>query len=1067
MESSNSKAFIEHSMQNCKKGLMFFFILFFSVLSSYGQIAINGKVVDENKLPIIGASVSVKGTKTGTITDIDGAFKINVPQKKSIITVSFIGFASQEIIVGTKTSFDIVLKESGVMLNEVVAIGYASVKKGDLTGSVGKVEMKDLNKAPVLSFDQALGGRIAGVQVVSGDGQPGAEANIVIRGSNTISDNADGGPLYVIDGFPTTDPNASAYNPNDIESIDILKDASATAIYGARGANGVIIITTKRGSETPPTVSYNGYIASQSQPKMLEMMNPYQFVRLQADMYTQKDMEKNYFSEQPIVGPDGTITRRNLTLDDYKTKRAYNWQDEVFRVAPMMSHHIALNGGTKNTKYSSSLSYYDQKGIINNSSYSSLKARVTLDQKLSKNLLFGATVNYAKNKSVGSAPAQSGAGQSTQYFLYSVLAYRPTNISDDEDLINNTYDPTVDTGNDYRYNPIKTINNQYNQSYSSQLNLNTYLTWNITKNLEFKTTFSTSNRTDKTEVFNNSQTYLGDIKYKAEGVNGSMGYKEWNDWANDYTLTYKRSINKAHNFMGMIGSSVSKSEITYFGGQSISVPNENLGIWGIDAGIPKSISVSKVTNTMASYFARFNYDWKSRYLFTATMRADGSSKMYYNKWGYFPSVSGAWRISDEPIVRKLDLSWLSNMKLRLGWGATGNNNTYYAYPSHQLISGNQNYAFNNSLSTAIYIYQMANKNLKWESTYQSNLGLDLGILGNRITAEVDLYKKQTKDLLLYAETPPSIGFTEVQQNVGSIENSGLELTLNTVNLKGGKNKLKWTSSFNIAFNKNKVTALSNNQDSRIISFKTPLVSDLYICKVGQPLSEMYGYVFDGVYQYSDFDQVSKDNYILKNGVPNNTKERSSIKPGDIKLRDINGDGKVTPEDRTVIGHGLPIHVGGFSNNFEYKGFDLSIFLQWSYGNDVINYNRVLLEQVAKQNTNQLATADNRWSPENQTNYLWRAKGGLTNINTSREVEDASFLRLKTIQLGYNFPNSIVKKMNISKLRIYVSGQNLFTWTSYTGYDPEVSTRNSSMTRGFDYSAYPRTSTYTAGVNLTF
>lgn len=1035
-------------------------LLIFSALSSYGQIAISGKVVDEKKLPVIGASVSVKGSKAGTITDMDGAFKISVPQKKSIITVSFIGYAAQEITVGSKTTFEIVLKESGVMLNEVVAIGYASVKKGDLTGSVGKVEMKDLNKASVLSFDQALGGRIAGVQVVSSDGQPGAEANIVIRGSNTISDNADGAPLYVIDGFPTTDPNASAYNPNDIESIDILKDASATAIYGARGANGVIIITTKRGSETPPTVSYSGYVASQAQPKMLKMMSPYEFVRLQSDMYSQNDMEKLYYRVDPGLG-------RNQTLDDYKNRQGYDWQDEVFRSAPMTSHHVSLTGGTKNTKYSSSISYYDQQGVIDKSSYSSLKARGTLDQRLSKSLMFGASLNYAKNKSVGSAPAQSGAGQSTQYFLYSVLAYRPVGLLPSEDLINSTYDPTVDIGNDYRYNPIKTIQNQYNQSYTNQINLTAYLNWEIIKGLDFKTTISTNNRVDKTEVFNSSQTYLGDPKYQPNGVNGTMGYKEWNDWSNDYTLTYKNKFAKNHNFMAMIGASLSQNQISYFGAQAISVPNESLGIWGIDEGLPKSISANKVTNTMASYFTRVNYDWKSRYLVTATMRADGSSKMYYHKWGYFPSLSGAWRISDEPFVRKLSLGWLSNMKLRLGWGVTGNNNTYNAYPSQQLFIGNQNYGFNNSLNTAVYIYQMANKDLKWESTFQSNIGLDLGLFGNRITAEVDVYKKETKDLLLYADTPPSIGFSEVQQNVGSIENTGLELTLNSVNLKGGKNKLKWTSSFNISFNKNKVTALSDNQDSRIIGIKSPIVSDLYICKVGQPLSEMYGYVFDGVYQYSDFDQVSPGNYILKNGIPNNGNERNFIQPGDPKLRDINGDGKVNTEDRTVIGHGLPLHVGGFTNNFEYKGFDLNIFFQWSYGNDVINYNRVLLEQVSKQNTNQLASADNRWSPQNQTDYLWKAKRGITNINTSREVEDASFLRLKNVQLGYSFANSIVKMMKISKLRVYVSGQNLYTWTNYTGYDPEVSTRNSAMTRGFDYSAYPRTATYTVGVNATF
>ena len=511
--------------------LLLFLLLSLTTLQA--QIKITGTVTDETKETVIGANVTVKGTTIGTITDVNGKYSIEVPDQKSILVFSFIGYTTREIPVGKNKVIDVIMKEDGVMLNEVVAVGYATVKKGDLTGSVSKVDMDDLTKAPVNSFDQALGGRVAGVQVVSGSGQPGSEANIVIRGSNTISNNADGAPLYVIDGFATDDPNAAAYNPNDIESIDVLKDASATAIYGARGANGVIIITTKRGKESAPRVTYDGYVSMQMRPQYLDIMDGSQFVALQQDILSASDMEKTYFGYSENLG-------RNRTLEDYKTLPYYNWQKEVFRVAPMTSHHVSLSGGSKNTRYSSSISYYNQQGVIINSSYESLKARLTLDQNITKSLKFGATMNFANNVSVGSAPSQSGGG-TAQYFLYQVLAYRPIGYSETDDLMNSD---TVNDDGTYPYNPLKTIENQVDRTKSRQLNLNTYLNWEIIKNLTFRATFSYSWRTDKRQQFNNSDTYLGDPQYSANGVNGQFSVKEWDSWSNEYTLTYKKRMGK-------------------------------------------------------------------------------------------------------------------------------------------------------------------------------------------------------------------------------------------------------------------------------------------------------------------------------------------------------------------------------------------------------------------------------------------------------------------------------------------------------------------------------------------
>lgn len=1030
---------------------------------SFAQISVSGKVMDESNEPIIGANVTVKGGKTGTITDLNGNFKVSVPKQSSVLVFSFIGYATKEVTVGNKKTLTVVMKEDGVQLDEVVAVGYATVKKSDLTGSVAKVDMGDLNKSQVLSFDQALGGRIAGVQVVTGDGQPGSQANIVIRGSNSISETSDGSPLYVIDGFATEDANPAAMNPNDIESIDVLKDASATAIYGARGANGVIIITTKRGMESAPRVTYDGYITYQAKPKFLKLLEGQDYVAFQEEAQTASEMARTFYRYDETLG-------RNRVLEDYANIPSINWQDKVFRSAPMTNHHIALSGGTKSTKYSSSISYYNQQGIIVNSSYESLKARATLDQQISKKVKAGLTFNFSNNTSKGSAPSQGGGG-ATQYFLYQVLAYQPVYYTDPDKV----QDDLMQQDPNYPYNPVKTIENMYSKTLSRQLSMNAYLNWDIAKNLVFRATFAYNWRTDRSEAYNNADTYWGDPKYSAKHSNGNFSYKEWTGWSNEYTLTYRRKV-KGHNISAMLGGSLNSKNVSVLGASSSMVPWDALGFWGISNGTPDKLTSTNFDDRIASYFARFNYDWKSRYLLTATVRADGTSRFPYHKWGYFPSGSFGWRISEERFM-KGTRTWLSNLKLRAGWGATGNCNTYKNYPSQLLFLGDQNYAFGNNIDNpAIYISQMANKNMKWETTYQTNIGLDFGFLNNRITGQVDIYNKETKDLLLDAEVPLSLGFNKVQQNIGSIRNRGLEFAFNTVNFVGGKGRFKWTTGFNISFNKSKITGLSGDQDFWVSNIQYPTIQNLYIARVGHPISEMYGYVYDGVYQYSDFNEVSPGVFVLKDGIPNNTKDRNNIQPGDMKLRDVNGDGKVTPEDQTVIGHGLPLHIGGFTNNFEYKGFDLSVFFQWSYGNDVINYNRYKLENMTSRNSNLLASAKDHWTPRidngddtytegNYTNYLCRVKGDIGNINTSRVVEDASFLRLKNVQLGYNFPVKLIKRLGISSLRLYVSGQNLWTWTKYTGYDPEVSTRNSALTRGFDYSAYPKTTSYTFGVKL--
>ena len=587
-----------------KRSQSFFWILLFSISTVFAQVAITGVVTDETKEPMPGVSVIVKGTKTGTVTDANGRYRISMPKGSSVLTFSFLGYAVKEVTVGNKKQINVEMKEDAKMLDEVVAIGYGSVKKSDLTGAVSKADMGDLTKAAVASIDQALAGRIAGVQVVATDGRPGATSNIVIRGSNTISDSSDGSPLYVIDGFPMEDPNLAAYNPNDIESIDVLKDASATAIYGARGANGVIIIQTKRGKEAPPTVTYDGYFSWQTEPQFLKMMGAYDFVKLQTELnqYSEQYLDRTYLSYDEKLG-------RHQTREDYRNRKAYNWQDIVLDGAPFTSHHVSLNGGTQRTKYSASASYFHQKGTLTGSEYNSFRTRLTLDQQVTSNVTVGFTVNYANNRTHGANPSESHGGWTLSHYLfYSILGYRPLAYKLDEDILNQPFDPNINSATDYRYNPVKTVQNEDSGNLSRQLNMNAYLTWKITKKLEFKVTGALSSNIVRSTSFNNSETYWGDARYQPDKQNGSFNYTEYNNWSNDYTLTYRTKV-KNHNILGMLGASISSNQYQRLGGQASLVPWEELGLWGIDQGTPKKIYAEKTEQHMMSFFARANYDW--------------------------------------------------------------------------------------------------------------------------------------------------------------------------------------------------------------------------------------------------------------------------------------------------------------------------------------------------------------------------------------------------------------------------------------------------------------------------
>lgn len=1022
---------------------------------------VTGVVKDSKGQTLVGVTVRVKNQTTAASTDVNGKYIISVPGNQALLVFSFIGYTAQEQQVGAKSEINITLADQTSGLNEVVVIGYGTAKKKDLTGSVGQVAMADINKAPVRSIDEALAGRVAGVQVNSSDGQPGSAVNIVIRGANSITQ--DNSPLYVVDGFPIEGFNLNTFNPQDIESLEVLKDASSTAIYGARGANGVVIITTKKGVAGLPKINMSTTQSFNSNIKTLKLMDSYDFLSY--------NLERDATAGSAL-NPTPTyiyLTQPNKTLADYQNAPTTDWQSPFFKNGVLSNYSVALRGGNSQTLYSVSGSIDNQTGTIIATGYKRLQGRVTLDQTVNSKLKVGINANYAHLMQYGNS-ASTSTNSATTNILYSVWGSNPLSTLTDEDAL----DPTTNSSNDYKFNPLKNQLNMVRNVYTDNLNVNTYLNYNITPNLVLRVTGVINNSVTENENFNNSNTYLGSPLTNpglTNGVNGSVMTTKMNNWANENTLTYNDTFNKVHSLNVVVGFTEQGNTSSIRGFGANFLPNESLGINGLDEGTlsPAATRASASLWNAASLLSRISYNYKSKYYITGTYRADGSSKFSSNNhWSYFPSVALAWRFTEEDFWKAKGI--LNDGKLRLSYGKTGNNRVGdFSYLSRFAVQPGSSYVFNNAYTSSIVPLTLANPDLKWETTAQYNAGVDLAFLNSRINLTVDLYRKTTTNLLLNATLPTSSGYNTAIENIGSVQNQGLEITINTVNIN--HKNFKWNSSFNISFNQSKVLALANNQET----LNTGIAWDnnwanipAYVSKVGQPLGLMYGYVWEGNYQYSDFNRTSTGTYVLKDNVPTNGNTRTSIQPGDIKYKDLNGDGVVNAADYTVIGHSLPVHIGGFGNNFTYKDFDLNVFLQWSYGNQLQNASRMVFEGNAlnKSFLEQFDSYTDHWTPTNTTSANYRVNGFFGGGYSSRTIEDGSYLRLKTVSLGYNVPKKWLNKINVSALRVYVSGQNLYTWTKYSGLDPEVSTYNSVLTGGFDYSAYPRTRTFAFGVNLT-
>ncbi len=1025
-----------------------------SLLASAQNVTVSGTVTDERNEPAIAASVLVSGTNNGTVTDASGRYSISV-KKGQILIFSYLGYKEQQVLVVNQTSVDVKLEPDTNLLDELVVVGYGATKRSDLTGAVASVSSEKVEGYKSATVLDALSGQVAGVQIAATDGTPGAGFDIKVRGVGSI--NGDSSPLYVVDGFQVD--NIDYLSNSDIESIEILKDASSSAIYGSRAANGVVLVTTKSGKTGRPSISYSGSASYRTITKHLDLLNPQQFVQLQMEAWPDK-FSGTYYKEG-----EGN---RYQTIDDYAGVGGVDWQSETFRPTWSQDHNVSISGGTDNTKYSLSFSAYNENGIFTNSSFDKKTAKVRVNQKITKHITFDATINYANTDKEG---VGTSGDQGRFNMLAQILRARPTAglRMTDQELLHASIDPLEIESSESlsQVNPIEQARSVTNSRKAEMWAGNLSVNIDFGKGFSFKTAGQYATTTTRNNVFykdGSKEAYRnGQVPY------GQNAFQRDVRWSNFNYLTYKYKQKKGHAFDITLGQETSGRSSENLLGQATDFPFDNLGNANLGLGAtPSKVSSSYSDKLLISFFARANYSYKNRYLFTVTAREDGSTVFSSkHKWGFFPSFSAAWKISDEPWMKKQKV--VSTLKLRAGWGMVGNDRITN-YLSLDLYTQSK-YGVGQNVVTVLSPKQLANEDLKWEASQSTNIGLDAGFFKDRLTLTADLFRKDTKDLLMQATIPYVTGFTSQWRNVGKIRNDGLELSLHSVNLdtKGG---FFWSTDFNISFIRNKVLAIAGDSDKMYT--RAPWNADYqnydYMVTVGSAIGQMYGYVFDGVYQSSDFNvDAATGEYTLRPGIADISSHAGrAAKPGMVKYKDIDGDGVITADDRTVIGNGTPKGFGGFTNNFAWKGFDLSFMFTFSYGNQVYNATRMYSCQSQDQRSNMLAEVADRWTRTNASNTVPAWDGYIKNELYSRFIEDGSFFRFKNLTFGYTLPKNLTRKAYINKLRLYFSAQNIFVVSKYSGYDPEVNMATSSpMTPGLDWGAYPRSRVFSAGIDLSF
>ena len=1044
----------------CFKPLGLLFLLCLIPLWAFSQnITVKGVVKDATGESVIGASVVQKGTSNGIITDIDGNFTLNVPSNSTIV-ISFVGYKTQEIPVAGKTQINVTMKEDTEMLDEVVVVGYGQMKRSDLTGSVVSVNDQAIKKSVPTSIDQVLQGRAAGVQIQANSGTPGASTSIRIRGINSL--NATNQPIFVIDGVvvdsATDDENSnplSSINPSDIVSMDVLKDASATAIYGSRASNGVIMITTKRGQAGEATVTYDGYAGWQEMPKQLDMLNLRQYAQHHNDRSALGLVEQSSSFVRPDLLGEGT-----------------NWQDELFSKAFMTSHNISVSGGNNKTTYAFSGGFLDQDGIALGSSFRRLSLRANIDTEIKSWLRGGVNFSFAESKQ------NVGTDNNT---IMSALIQQPTVAVTSPD---GSFDGPDDVW--MPENPVGLASIRTNNNRKTNFRFNTYLEANLLKGLTFKTELSADWN------FNNYYYYQPDYQFgiKTSDTRTSRwtktNTKYWS-WRN--ILTYNNTFAEKHNINVMVGQEMSHSNWeTQVGTATGFLSNTTPDLSAGDV-TTSTTTGSRVVNSIASFFGRAFYSFDERYLLTATIRRDGSSKFAKgNKWGWFPAVALAWRASQESFLRNNAI--INNLKLRAGWGATGNQNVSdYAYMA--LLSYKTT-----PWGTGVLTGNTANPDLTWETTHSYNVGIDLGLFQNRIEVIADVYYKKTKNLLLQLPLPAYLGSSgqgaasNPWGNVGSLENKGIELTVNTTNITN--KDFQWTSNLVFSLNRNKVLELDTDNSSIEKSYQ-PSSASYIVTKttVGQPIGQFWGYKVIGRFdEPTDFYYKDANGNVKQVAIPEgNTIAKNSTWIGDYIYEDRNGDGVINNEDCTYIGNPEPKFTYGIGNTFSYKGFDLTIFFSGSYGNKALNLTRYRIEDprsngnILKSSLNyaQIGLIDPN-GPDDDYRNLHVVNSSATTLPALQEsdannnftrisdmlVEDASYIRLQNISIGYTFPKKWINKIFLNNARIYANIQNVYTWSKYKGLDPEVGAiYGDALMTGVDYGRYPSPRIYTFGLNISF
>jgi TonB-dependent starch-binding outer membrane protein SusC len=1046
----------------------------------WAQRTITGKISDAatgETLPSV--SIVLDGTTKGTISDVDGNFTLNVPNEGGTLTFTFVGYITQKVSIGNQSKFDIALASDTKVLDEVVAVGYGDVNKRDVLGSVSSVGSKQLRDIPLSSAAEALAGRLAGVQVTSTEGSPGADVIIRVRGGGSITQ--DNSPIYIVDGIQVENA-LSVVSPQDIASIDVLKDASTTAIYGARGANGVVIITTKSGKSGRTTISYNGSYGYREVGKKMEVLDPFEFVQWQwerAKLGNDTNQVKAYGSYYD-------------TLNAYKTTENINWQDKVFgRQAAYQNHNLSVSGGTDKTNYNLSLTRNEEEGVQIASGFVRNLVNFKINHKANDNFQFGFTARYTNQNIQGIGT--SGSGTRTTNRLRHSITYRPFlqgNATDDE-----FFDEDLYLKSSGVINPLVIAKAEYRQQYSNNINLSGNFTLSQflgIKGLSWKTTLGYDNNVGVDNKFFNKVTATA-RNYARQPV-ASIDDKTSQTINNSNTLTYTTKIAKQHSLQFLVGQeiyqtkSIRKGIETRYFPDDISpekaLSNMALGTPPSGATEPLPVTFESPYSRVFSYFGRVNYDYKKKFLASFSMRADRSTKFKYeNGLLYFPAASVAYRFTSEKFLEGNKI--LTDGKIRAGFGNAGNNridDLLYL----QLYGTTGIYALNHVVIPGFLPSALANDQLRWESTESQNVGLDLGFFNNRIQVTIDAYQNTGKNLLLAVAIPPVSGYSSQLQNVGSTSNRGVELQISGDIIK--KKNFTWNSSFNISANRNRVESLGGlTQQTRNSGWQGSDGADDFLVRVGDPVGLMYGFVSDGWYKIEDFDyNATSKTYALKAGVPSSATISGAIRPGSLKIKDLNGDGFITTDgDRQVIGNATPKFIGGWNNQFGYKGFDMSIFVNFVYGNNVYNANNIEWTDGTFPNLNLLASMKDRWRNIDPTTGLlvtdptalaalnvnaktWSPANAQRYFVKSTDIEDGSFLRINNVTVGYTLPFLLASRIKMQSLRIYATVNNLKVFTNYSGYDPEVTARNNDpLTPGVDFAAYPRARVFVFGVNATF